>query len=126
MLRRFCLIIAAAVLISGCTATPQPKIKFPADTRIGVINRLEGYAAQQSFSSLRIGSFSKKLNKYLNIIFLKHRYRHRNQRRAQFQGLDNASTLLKKLAVLKKRNGMHDSNDNGGAELHLHSAGGST
>ena len=62
MLKRFCLIIAAAVLISGCTATPQPKFQFPADTRIGVINRLEGYATHQSFSSLRIGSFSKKLN----------------------------------------------------------------
>jgi hypothetical protein len=62
MFRRFWLIIAAAVLISGCTATPQPKFQFPADTRIGVINRLEGYATHQSFSSLRIGSFSKKLN----------------------------------------------------------------
>ena len=62
MIRRFFLNIAAAVLISGCTATPQPKFQFPADTRIGVINHLESYATHQNFSSLRIGSFSKKLN----------------------------------------------------------------
>ena len=61
MIRRFLLIITAAVLISGCTATPQPKFQFAADTRIGVINYLEPYATHQNFSSLRIGSFSKKL-----------------------------------------------------------------
>ena len=62
MFRRFFMIITAAVLISGCTATPRPKFQFPADTRIGVINHLERYATHQNFSSLRIGSFSKKLN----------------------------------------------------------------
>jgi hypothetical protein len=62
MIQRFFLIITAAVLISGCTATPQPKFQFPANTRIGVINRLEAYATHQNFSSLRIGSFSKRLS----------------------------------------------------------------
>ncbi len=62
MIRRLFLIITAPALISGCTATPQPKFQFAADTRIGVINHLERYATHQNFSSLRIGSFSKKLN----------------------------------------------------------------
>ncbi len=62
MIQRFFLSIAAAVLISGCTATPRPKFQFTANTRIGVINHLESYATHQNFSSLRIGSFSKKLN----------------------------------------------------------------
>lgn len=62
MIRRFFWSIAAAVFITGCTATPQPKLQFAANTRIGVINRLEAYATHQNFSSLRIGSFSKKLN----------------------------------------------------------------
>jgi ribosomal protein L7Ae-like RNA K-turn-binding protein len=62
MIRQFLLILTAAVLISGCAATQRPKFQFPADTRIGVLNQLEGYATHQNFSSLRIGSFSKKLN----------------------------------------------------------------
>jgi hypothetical protein len=61
MIRRFFLSLAAAVLVSGCTATSQPKFQFAADTRIGVINHLERYATHQNFNSLRIGSFSKKL-----------------------------------------------------------------
>jgi hypothetical protein len=62
MFHRFLLIIAAVNLISGCAATQRPKFQFPADTRIGVLNQLERYATHQNFSSLRIGSFSKKLN----------------------------------------------------------------
>jgi hypothetical protein len=62
MIRRFFLAITTAVLISGCTTIPQPKFQFTADTRIGVINHLERYATHQNFNSLRIGSFSKKLN----------------------------------------------------------------
>jgi len=62
MIRQFLLILTAAVLISGCAATQRPKFQFPADTRIGVLNQLESYATHQNFSSLRIGSFSKKLN----------------------------------------------------------------
>ncbi len=62
MIRRFFLIMTAAFLMSGCTTTPQPKFKFPADTRVGVINYLEPYATHRNFSSLRIGSFSKKLD----------------------------------------------------------------
>ena len=62
MIQRSLLIIAAVTLISGCAATQRPKFQFPADTRIGVLNQLERYATHQNFSSLRIGSFSKKLN----------------------------------------------------------------
>ena len=61
MIRRFFLIVTAAVLMSGCAATSQPQFQFTADTRIGVINHLEDYATHQNFSSLRIGSFSKRL-----------------------------------------------------------------
>ena len=62
MIRYLILIVATIFLISGCTATPTPKFQFPADTRIGVVNQLEGYASHQNFSSLRIGSFSKKFD----------------------------------------------------------------
>ncbi len=61
MIRRSLLIIAAVILISGCAATPRPKFQFPADTRIGILNHLEGFATHRHFSSLRIDSFSKKL-----------------------------------------------------------------
>ncbi len=67
MMRHVWLIITIAGLISGCATAQKPKFQFPAGTRVGVINYLEGHATYRHFSSLRIGSFSKKLEVDWNI-----------------------------------------------------------
>lgn len=61
MLRWFYLILAALTISSGCATKQQPKFQFPAYTRVGIVNHLEGYATHQNFSSLRVGSFSKTI-----------------------------------------------------------------
>jgi hypothetical protein len=67
MLRWFILILAALTISSGCATKQQPKFQFPADTRVGFVNHLEGYATHQNFSSLRVGSFSKTIKVDWNI-----------------------------------------------------------
>jgi len=59
MIRRFCFLLAAIVTASGCTATQQtPKIDFPANTRVGIINDLESYATHQNYMPVRVGNFT--------------------------------------------------------------------
>jgi hypothetical protein len=64
---RFLLIVAALLAVWGC-ATPKPlSYKFPAGTRVGIINYLEPYATHQNLSVLVIGSFTKTLSVDWNI-----------------------------------------------------------
>lgn len=67
MVRQSFLIMVAVLAISGCAAKQPPKFLFPAGTRIGLLNHLEGYATHRHFSSLRFDSFSKKLEVGWNI-----------------------------------------------------------
>ena len=63
MIRKFFLMLTATVLGWGCATTQQtPKIQFAADTRVGIINRLEAFVTHQNFSELRVNSFSKTYN----------------------------------------------------------------
>ena len=54
--------LTALALLWACATAQQPKIEYPAGTRIGIVNHLESYATHRHFSSLRFDSFSKQLN----------------------------------------------------------------
>jgi hypothetical protein len=62
MIHRIFFLFGAFLMASACAPTQEPKFRFPTETRIGIINHLEHYATHQNFSSLRIGSFSKKID----------------------------------------------------------------
>lgn len=62
MIRRIFFIVTTCIIVFGCATTQQPKFQFPMDTRVGIINQLEQYMTHRNFNSLRIGSFSEKIN----------------------------------------------------------------
>ena len=62
MIRKFIYILIALAIVLACATPRQPKFEFPAGTRIGIVNHLEGYATHQNFSSLRFDSFLKQID----------------------------------------------------------------
>ena len=62
MIRKLFITLTALTSVWACATAQQPKFDFPAGTRIGVVNHLEGYATHHNFSSLRFDSFSKQID----------------------------------------------------------------
>ena len=62
MIRKLFITLTALVTVWACATAQQPKFDFPAGTRIGIVNYLEGYATHHHFSSLRFDSFSKQID----------------------------------------------------------------
>lgn len=62
MSRQFIYILITLAIVSGCATPRQPKLEFPAGTRIGIVNHLERFATHRNFSSLRFDSFSKQMD----------------------------------------------------------------
>jgi len=62
MIRKLLITLTALATVWACATAQQSKFDFPAGTRIGVVNHLEGYATHHNFSSLRFDSFSKQID----------------------------------------------------------------
>ncbi len=62
MIRKLLITLTALATVWACATAQQPKFDFPAGTRVGVVNHLEGYATHHNFSSLRFDSFSKQID----------------------------------------------------------------
>lgn len=67
MTRNLIYSLMISILVLGCATPEQPKFDFPTGARIGIINHLEVYATHRNFSSLRLDSFSKRIEVDWNI-----------------------------------------------------------
>jgi len=67
MIQRFFLIILTINILAGCVTKQPPKFRFPADTRVAVVNHLEPFAIHHNYSALRYDSFSKNISVDWNI-----------------------------------------------------------
>ena len=55
------------IILAGCATKQPPKFRFPADTRVAVVNHLEPFAIHHNYSALRYDSFSKNISVNWNI-----------------------------------------------------------